>query len=320
MSDAASKLEEVVANIEAIKEAGYDDDGPADTGDEPGFVEYDLDGDDDASEERSTSEEAISGGEEEAQEESVRVDLPAGYEGSTDEEASRIQQAMDAGWKPLDQYTGKPGQWRDYSAFLDYGEKYQGHLDDRSEIKELKSAIDDVTSYFQEQQRQTAERHKAELQAALKSAKEEMEVDRVEALTKEIAGLDTSEQKEPLTQQRQGEADFIAQFRVDNPMLNPKSSMYNQSIESAVEAEFNRAVQQQNIQTEEQAAKLLRAVYNRVANPTKPKTPPATRTPQKSQPKQKVKLDKMGQAIYDKIVKTAGKEAGKKFLQSQIGE
>ena len=68
MSDAASKLEEVAANIEAIKEAGYDDDGPADAGDESGFVEYDLDGDDDASEERSEAQEAISGGEEEAQE------------------------------------------------------------------------------------------------------------------------------------------------------------------------------------------------------------------------------------------------------------
>jgi hypothetical protein len=125
------------------------------------------------------------------------------------------QRAMDQGWVPQDQWEGDPDAWRPAKEFIDRGELFKKIDEQKRELKQIKSALDEFGKHHAKVREVEFQRALAVLKAQKKAALEEGDHDAVVELDDRIA--DTKEQAreaaveaaKPTPQQSEPNQDFV---------------------------------------------------------------------------------------------------------------
>ena len=94
--------------------------------------------------------------------------------------------AREQGWKPKEEYTGKPGTWRDAKEFLDRAPLYEKIKAQSTELKGIKKTVDAMAKHFTANVNHAVAERIAALKVERREAIEGGDVDRVEKLDKAI--------------------------------------------------------------------------------------------------------------------------------------
>lgn len=113
------------------------------------------------------------------------------------------QKAMEQGWRPLDQWDGDPEDWRDAKSFIDRGELF-GKIDvQRREIKELRTALQDLKVHNSRIAEVEYKRALATLKAEKREALADGNVDAVMEIEEKIEAVKDAQREaatQPVTQ------------------------------------------------------------------------------------------------------------------------
>ncbi len=235
--------------------------------------------------------------------------------------------AREHGWLPLDEYEangGNPEMWRAagaFNQFFDERKKFDG------EIKGMKQSMQKLTDGFNTLTAQQRDKHKRDLEAALETAKNNVDVEGVQSITSQLSEIDKVESQEQEVPKQQGEMDIVVNFRQSNPVLDMASAEFNPDINAAVEGAVNRRVMAMAKQGQEinddVAMRLMREELKRVQDTfggNKKRTPPPTNNPKRggTQKSAVEQLSPEAREIYDIIAKSQSKEAAEEFAKNQL--
>jgi hypothetical protein len=158
----------------------------------------------------------------EVEDEGSEVVEPSEITGDQEE----IERARAAGWKPLEEYKGPPGKWKDYKAFNDVGDRITKTLQSKITAQEatIKRLIESQAVIIEQAKAQALE----ELGAQKREAIREGDVAAVDELDKKIAAVTEKHERvkvapeQHLPQVEQATIDFIeenkAWFQKDQAM------------------------------------------------------------------------------------------------------
>lgn len=118
---------------------------------------------------------------------------------NTDLEAAEIERAKASGWKPIEEYKGPKGKWRDYKEFNEVGDRITKTLESKIASQEdvIKKLIE-AQSVIIEQAKQQA---LAELSAQKREAIRDGDVAAVDDIDKKIATVTEEHEKAKIKQQ-----------------------------------------------------------------------------------------------------------------------
>lgn len=138
--------------------------------------------------------------------------------------------AQEQGWVPQDQWEGDPDAWRPAKEFLDRGELFKKIDEQKRELKQIKSAMEEFGKHHAKVREVEFQRALAVLKAQKKAALEEGDHDAVVELddriaeTKEQAREAAVEAAKPAPQQSEPNQDFI-RWQARNPWYGNDRAM-----------------------------------------------------------------------------------------------
>lgn len=126
-----------------------------------------------------------------------------------DEDAHEVDRARAAGWKPLDEYKGPPGKWKDYKEFNAVGDKITRTLQSKIATQEatIKKLIESQAVIIEQAKAQAL----AELNAQKREAIREGDVVAVDELDKKIAAVTETHEKAKIPADTQPAVDPVSE-------------------------------------------------------------------------------------------------------------
>jgi len=239
--------------------------------------------------------------------------------------------AREQGWVSLDEWTeqGKnPADWSGAHAFLRFRDMASNDKSLRSELRETKEGITKMLQQFDSMNQRQQQKHKSELQAAMKQAREENDFDGYEQAANQLSEIE-QHQNTSASQVPQAEHVVIAQFRDENPKLLRSSGEFNEAFNTVMEQKtneliFNRSNGMRNPLSDSALKQCLDDAYGMTEKlfpapvQRQNRQPPATNSP--SRGKKDVdpasKLDTAASETYSFIKKNQGERAAKRFAES----
>lgn len=244
------------------------------------------------------------------------------------------QQARDLGWLPHDEYekTDKdPDNWMGFRAFMRNRDRIDSQRQMRQELKETKQGISSLVQRFDQMTKREQEKHRQEIEAALKKAKDDLDVNAIDDAHKQLREIDQAQAAQtqaPISPQ--DEHPVIQQYRTDNPMLDKAGSEFNEAFNTVMENKANTRLMNLThggqVQISDSALKqalddAFRETKTLFPDST-PQPKPRRQAPATGNPGRKpatvdplAKLDPEARDHYNFIKKKAGERAAKRFLE-----
>lgn len=255
-------------------------------------------------------------------------------------EQSDAEKALALGWKPFQEYTdagGNPDMYRGATAFLQFHDQKKKA---KEENASMKADLDRIAEMMVEEKKnrkaneqREREKMRKELEAELKQAKDDLDIDAYDKAKDQLAELGDDEPEPEVIP----EPAFFAQFRADNPKLDHSSPEFNHDLaewmSSRVVAAINKqerlgvriteAVQEKVIMEELERTKRAfpEEFGEQPARPVRRRQAPRTaESPASTGAKASRKLDAAAQKVYDRFVRDGRKDAAEEFKRNMLAE
>jgi hypothetical protein len=241
------------------------------------------------------------------------------------------EKAMEHGWKPYDEYIeegGDPDMYRGAKAFNQYKVKIdQVREAGDSEVAKLKEQMSKMSEMFVKDRKRQADQHRQDLEVRLKNAKEEMDVDKVHELTKELAEVDDIEEpeQEPEKQTPKVDAQPLQNLINSTPVIDHTSPDFDPDVAATLQrrlsARANKVIEVEGEVTAERMKSIVDQEWEKVQEKfnlgkkrPQRRAPNTNGDPQRQAPKKKARMSADEKDMYE-FLKETNPEAAKDYYQ-----
>lgn len=187
------------------------------------------------------------------------------------EEIEEIEEAEEDGFKSYEDYIkdgGDPDFYRGKKVYAKQKEMIKELKDHKEKFKKL----DDYVFEQEQIKLKELEKRDKEIEKLKKQAREEMDIDAYDELIEEQQEIKAAKKAAEKQEHKGGEAGFIAQFRDENPALNPAHPDFDEDYTILFTAKYNKSIGEAEKRagrqlTEQEAANYLESVKKSLEKP-----------------------------------------------------